>query len=117
MHPLGSLSLACQLSCAIGIPNKDCTGCICPNHTLLGNVRRADGMPLANAQISLAGQPLEPLAQSNRWGQFTIRGICAGNSTDVIAKLERFAPGSASTVINGSGTSLVEIILQRLGKC
>ncbi|XP_026554231.1 cartilage intermediate layer protein 2-like [Pseudonaja textilis] len=104
----------CQLSCVIGIPNKDCTGCICPNHTLLGTVRRADGMPLADAQISLADQPLVPLAQSNRWGQFTIRGICAGNSTNISAELEHFAPGSASPVVNGSGTSLVEIILHRL---
>uniref|UniRef100_A0A8C5SSU9 Cartilage intermediate layer protein 2 n=1 Tax=Laticauda laticaudata TaxID=8630 RepID=A0A8C5SSU9_LATLA len=117
MPPLGSLFLACQLSCAIGIPNKDCTGCICPNHTLLGTVRRANGMPLADAQISLADQPLVPLAQSNRWGQFAVRGICAGNSTNVSAELEHFAPGSASPVVNGSGTSLVEIILHRLGKC
>ncbi|XP_063145238.1 cartilage intermediate layer protein 2 [Candoia aspera] len=105
---------ACQLSCTIGIPNKDCTSCICPDHTLLGTVRRANGMALAGAQISLTDQPQAPLVQSNRWGQFTIRGICAGNSTNVRAELERFAPGSASPVVNGSGTSLVEILLHRL---
>ncbi|XP_025028079.1 cartilage intermediate layer protein 2, partial [Python bivittatus] len=105
---------ACQLSCATGIPNKDCTRCICPNHTLLGTVRVANGLALASAQISLPDQPLAPLTQSNRRGQFTIRGICAGNSTNITAKLERFAPGSASTAISGSGTFSVEIVLHRL---
>ncbi|XP_061457604.1 cartilage intermediate layer protein 2 [Rhineura floridana] len=107
---------ACQLSCETGIPNKDCTSCTCPNHTLLGTVRSAGGVALANAQISLQDQPPGLLAQSNQHGQFTIRGICARNGANVSATLKRFAQGSAPMIANGSQVSLVGIVLHRLEK-
>ncbi|XP_048353746.1 cartilage intermediate layer protein 2-like [Sphaerodactylus townsendi] len=107
---------ACQLRCDTGIPNKDCSSCSCPNHTLSGTVRSADGMVLANVQISLADRPVAVLARSDHRGQFTIRGICAGSNTSISARLERFAMGSASIIPSGSQTSLAKIVLHRLAK-
>ncbi|XP_066492495.1 cartilage intermediate layer protein 2 [Tiliqua scincoides] len=106
----------CRFNCDLGIPKKDCSGCSCPNHTLLGNVRSADGMSLANARISLMDQPPALLARSDHRGQFTIHGICVGSGGNISAKLERYAQGSAPIVANGSQTSLVEIVLHRLEK-
>ncbi|XP_053144353.1 cartilage intermediate layer protein 1-like [Hemicordylus capensis] len=107
---------ACQLSCDMGIPSKDCSGCVCPNHTLLGTVRSAEGMALADARIFLAERPLALLARSDYRGQFTIRGICAGSSANISAKRERFAQADASVSANSSRTSWAEIVLHWLEK-
>ncbi|XP_032992728.1 cartilage intermediate layer protein 2 [Lacerta agilis] len=107
---------ACQLSCDMGVPSKDCTSCVCPNHTVLGTVRSANGAALADAQIFLQDRPLALLARSDQRGQFTVRGICAGSGANVSAKLERFAQGSAPAIANGSRTALVDLVLHRLEK-
>uniref|UniRef100_H9GJM4 Ig-like domain-containing protein n=1 Tax=Anolis carolinensis TaxID=28377 RepID=H9GJM4_ANOCA len=104
---------ACKLTCKVGIPNRNCTGCVCRNHTVLGRVRGADGAALANARISLTGHPRSVLARSNYQGRFAVRGLCDANLS---AALDRFVPGSAPTVRNSTGTSVVELVLQRLEK-
>ncbi|XP_042335317.1 cartilage intermediate layer protein 2 [Sceloporus undulatus] len=107
---------ACQLSCNTGIPNKDCSSCTCPKHTLFGTVQTADGMALANARISLTDRPMSVLAQSDHQGHFTIRGICADSGANISVTLEHFAQDSTPVIGNSSWTSRVEIMLQRLEK-
>ncbi|XP_075758912.1 cartilage intermediate layer protein 2 isoform X2 [Pelodiscus sinensis] len=107
---------ACQRSCALGAPSQDCSGCPCPDHTLVGTVLSAEGATLANARVTLQAQPRAVLARTDRRGSFSIRGVCAGHGANVSVQLEAFAPGQAPIVSNGSRTSWVRVTLHRLEK-
>ncbi|XP_059575473.1 cartilage intermediate layer protein 2 isoform X2 [Alligator mississippiensis] len=107
---------ACQLTCAAGKANKDCSGCTCPDHTLLGTVVSAEGSALANARVALQDRPQATLARTDQRGRFRVPGVCAGSAANVTVQLERFSPGAAPVIASGPQTSTVQVTLRRLEK-
>lgn len=107
---------ACQLTCAAGKANKDCSGCTCPDHTLLGTVVSAEGSALANARVALQDRPQATLARTDQRGRFRVPGVCAGSAANVTVQLERFSPGAAPVIASGPQTSTVQVTLRRLGE-
>ncbi|XP_068776315.1 cartilage intermediate layer protein 2 [Struthio camelus] len=88
----------------------------CPQHTLRGTVLSAAGAALPGARVFLEGRPPVLLARSDARGRFRVAGLCLGGAANVSAHLEKFAPGLAPVVSNGSGLLVARLVLQRLEK-
>nr|XP_033812394.1 cartilage intermediate layer protein 2 [Geotrypetes seraphini] len=112
----GSPCQACPLTCIADGVNKDCSGCSCHDHVLEGRVFSTEGMPLANAKVALQEKPLDILTTSGQSGGFRVLGICADGKTNVTIRLEKYAPATLPTIINGSKTSSVQVVLRRVEK-
>uniref|UniRef100_A0A8B9P659 Cartilage intermediate layer protein 2 n=1 Tax=Apteryx owenii TaxID=8824 RepID=A0A8B9P659_APTOW len=98
-------------------PPSPCPGTRpCPEHTLQGTVVSAAGAALPGARVFLEGHPPALLARSDARGRFRAAGLCPGAAANVSAHLEKFAPALAPIVSNGSGLSVVRLVLQRLEK-
>ncbi|KFO22622.1 Cartilage intermediate layer protein 2 [Fukomys damarensis] len=89
--------------------------CECPDHILLGSVVTSLGRPLSGARVSLKTQP-GTVTTSDARGTFRVPGICASSRVNVSAQLDGFSLGLAQARDNGSSSSVVTIVLDKLRK-
>uniref|UniRef100_UPI00358F343A cartilage intermediate layer protein 1 isoform X2 n=1 Tax=Myxine glutinosa TaxID=7769 RepID=UPI00358F343A len=106
----------CNLTCAIGRANEDCSHCVCEWHTLTGTVLFAGKMPLAGVTISAIGQPGRKLAETNVNGRFTVSGLCPDNSTWLRVVRRKYIPTVMSMPWGSKSNSVLRVDLQQAVK-
>ncbi|XP_068943024.1 cartilage intermediate layer protein 2 [Petaurus breviceps papuanus] len=106
----------CHSNCVQGVANKDCSGCVCQDHVLVGTVVTPAGRPLPGARVTLKGRPKPILATTDARGSFRVAGICSDGHTNVSVQLEGFAQGLGRAVTSNSTTASVAVILPTIEK-
>ncbi|XP_047387653.1 cartilage intermediate layer protein 2 [Sciurus carolinensis] len=89
--------------------------CKCPDHILLGLVVTPSGRPLSGARVSLRARP-GTIATSDAQGTFRVPGFCASNQANVSAQMDGFSVGVAQAQANGTNSTVVTIVLDKLRK-
>ncbi|XP_043946590.1 cartilage intermediate layer protein 1-like isoform X2 [Protopterus annectens] len=107
---------ACQLICAKGRVNDDCTGCICDDHVLMGLVLTHEGGPIAAARVSMENRPGVTLARTDDKGSFHVSGVCLDKEFNVTIVREKYAPGRFPATSNGTSVFVVHAVLGRVEK-
>lgn len=106
----------CKRECPKGRPSEDCSRCVCEGHVLQGEVLSMSGVPVAGARIALASQPKIIHARTDSKGLFRLPGVCSSSPTQLYIHKEKFAPITASTSSNSTGSSWVRAVLKSAGE-
>ncbi|XP_014071776.1 cartilage intermediate layer protein 1 [Salmo salar] len=106
----------CKRECPKGRPSEDCSRCVCEGHVLQGEVLSMSGVPVAGARIALASQPKIIHARTDSKGLFRLPGVCSSSPTQLYIHKEKFAPITASTSSNSTGSSWVRAVLKSAEK-
>uniref|UniRef100_A0A4W5RF29 Cartilage intermediate layer protein 2 n=1 Tax=Hucho hucho TaxID=62062 RepID=A0A4W5RF29_9TELE len=92
--------------------NEDCSRCVCVGHMLQGEVLSMTGVPVMGARIALASRPKIIRTRTDAKGLFRLPGVCSSSPTQLYIRKEKFAPATASTSSNSSGSSWVWAVLK-----
>jgi len=105
--------LGCDIQCVMGKVNDECDGCMCQDHTILGSVRSAGGLPAPGAAILRAGPRPKLLTVTDHNGHFQIPGICPDGNTTLMIKLKNHTPHQVPVPPNTERTSVLLLKLER----
>ncbi|XP_055975658.1 cartilage intermediate layer protein 2 [Sorex fumeus] len=94
-------------------PECNLDTCVCPDHVLLGQVVTSLGRPLPGARVSLQDWP-GTVATSDAHGTFQMPGVCSSSRANVSARMDGFSAGVAQAQANGSTSTVVTLVLERL---
>ncbi|XP_051756162.1 cartilage intermediate layer protein 1 [Ctenopharyngodon idella] len=106
----------CDLQCVMGKVNDECDGCNCQDHTILGSVRSAGGLPAPGAAILHAGSRPKLLTVTDHNGHFQVPGICPDGNTTLMIKLNNHAPQQVTVPPSTERTSVLILTLKRAKK-
>ncbi|XP_076855483.1 cartilage intermediate layer protein 1 [Brachyhypopomus gauderio] len=106
----------CELRCVMGKVNAECTACLCQDHTVLGSVRSAGGLPAPGAAILLSGPIPRLLTLTDHNGHFRVPGICPDGNTTLTVKLQNHAPHRVTMPPSSEHTTVFHVKLERAKK-
>ncbi|XDV18327.1 hypothetical protein PO909_024040, partial [Leuciscus waleckii] len=106
----------CDLQCMMGKVNDECDGCMCQDHTVLGSVRSAGGLPAPGAAILRAGSRAKLLTVTDHNGHFQVPGICPDGNSTLMIKLNNHAPHQVTVPPSTERTSVLLLKLERAKK-
>lgn len=97
----------------MGKVNDECDGCNCQDHTILGSVRSAGGLPAPGAAILHAGSRPKLLTVTDHNGHFQVPGICPDGNTTLMIKLNNHTPQQVTVPPSTERTSVLILTLKR----
>uniref|UniRef100_A0A4W4GPW5 Ig-like domain-containing protein n=1 Tax=Electrophorus electricus TaxID=8005 RepID=A0A4W4GPW5_ELEEL len=106
----------CNLQCVVGMVNAECTACTCQDHTVLGSVRSAGGLPGPGAAIMVSSSTPRLLTLTDHNGHFRVPGICPDGNTTLIVRLQNHAPQSVTMPLSAEHTTVFHVKLERAKK-
>jgi hypothetical protein len=74
------------------------------------------GVPVMGARIALASRPKIIRTRTDAKGLFRLPGVCSSSPSQLYIRKEKFAPATASTSSNSSGSSWVRAVLKYAGE-
>nr|XP_055059383.1 cartilage intermediate layer protein 1 isoform X2 [Misgurnus anguillicaudatus] len=107
---------SCDLHCVMGSVNAECDGCTCKDHTVLGSVRSAGGLPAPGAAILRTDSSPRLLTVTDHNGHFHILGICPDGNTTLMVKLQNHTPRKVIVPHSTEPTSVLHLKLERAKK-
>ncbi|XP_078386339.1 cartilage intermediate layer protein 1 [Cetorhinus maximus] len=106
----------CELRCAMGHVNAECSRCICKEHLLYGSVHLQDGAPAIKATVHLWGNSDKVLTDCDEQGRFQITGLCPDGKTTLKIKKAYYGTAVVTLSVNYSKMSTIEVKLKRSEK-
>lgn len=97
----------------MGSVNAECDGCTCQDHTVLGSVRSAGGLPAPGAAILRTDPSPRLLTVTDHNGHFHIPGICPDGNTTLMFKLQNHTPQKVIVYQSAERTSVLHLKLER----
>ncbi|XP_017539156.1 cartilage intermediate layer protein 1 [Pygocentrus nattereri] len=106
----------CDLKCAMGKVNAECNACTCQEHTILGSVRSAGGLPAPGATILLSEKSPKLLTLTDHNGHFRVPGICPDGNTTLLIKMQNHTPQRVIVPLSSEHTTVLNVNLDRAKK-
>lgn len=97
----------------MGRVNVECDACMCEDHTVLGSVRSAGGLPAPGAAILSSGPTAKLLTVSDHNGHFRIPGVCPDGNSSITVQLLNHAPQEVIVPPSTEQTSVLHLKLKR----
>uniref|UniRef100_UPI00398F53D6 cartilage intermediate layer protein 1-like n=1 Tax=Pristiophorus japonicus TaxID=55135 RepID=UPI00398F53D6 len=106
----------CELSCAMGRVNADCSRCMCEEHVLYGSVRLQDGAAASKATVQLWGASDTVLTVCDQEGKFRVPGLCPDGKTALKIKKAHYGAAIVTLSVTDSKMSTIEVKIKRSEK-